>query len=96
MTFPSCLFYCYGILFQAKGAYNDNEIVKVKRLILLIAMVALVMILASSSASAVSDTGLSPTDGNIPDNEIATTQTEASKSSASATITIMMYTGDNK
>jgi hypothetical protein len=49
-----------------------------------------VMILVGSSSSAVSDTGSSLTDSNIPDNEITTSQTEASNSSASATITITM------
>ena len=62
-----------------------------KRLILLIVLVVLVMILAKLPASAVYDTGASPTDSNIPDNEITTSQTEASNSSASATITITMY-----
>ena len=77
-----------SLLFQAKKAYNDNEIVKLKRLILLI---ALLVILAGSSASAVSDTSASLTGSNIPHNEITTSQTEASNSSASATITITMY-----
>jgi hypothetical protein len=39
----------------------------------------------------VPDTGASLADSNIPDNEITTSQTEASNSSASATITITMY-----
>ena len=59
-----------------------------KRLILL---VALVVILAGLSASVASDTSISIGDTNIPDNEITTSQTEASNSSASATITITMY-----
>ena len=59
-----------------------------KRLILLIALVVLVVILAGSSAPVVSDT--SPIDSNIPDNETIISQTEASNSSASATITITM------
>jgi len=65
----------------------------VKRLILLI---ALVVILAGLPVVVVSDTGTSPADSNIPDNEIPTSQTEASNSSASATITITMYTGDGE
>ena len=65
---------------------------EVKRLILLIVLVVLIVILAGSSASAVSDTRVSLTDSNIPDNELTTRQTEASNSSASATITITMYT----
>ena len=60
-----------------------------KKLILLIALVVLVMILAGSSASAVSDT--TPIDSDIPHNEITASQTEASNSSASAAIMITMY-----
>jgi len=71
-------------LFQAKKTYN--EIVEVKRLIPLI---ALVVILAGLPVLVVSDTSL--IDSNIPDNEITTSQTEATNSSASATITITMY-----
>jgi hypothetical protein len=63
----------------------------VKGLVLLIALVVLVMILASLPVSVVSDTGASLTDSSIPDNEVTTSQTEASNSSASATITITMY-----
>ena len=63
---------------------------KVKRLILLIALVVLVIMLAGSSASAVSDINPPLADSNIPDNEITTSQTEASNSSASGTITITM------
>lgn len=51
-----------------------------KRLILL---VALVVLLVGSSASAVSDTSASIADSNIPDNEITTSQTEVGNSSAS-------------
>jgi hypothetical protein len=80
-----------SLLFKAKRAYNDNEVVEVKRLILLIALVVLVMIIAGLSAPVVSDTGTSLTDSNIPGNEITTSQTEAGNSSASATITITMY-----
>ncbi len=72
-----------SLLFQAKRAYN--EIVEVKRLILLI---ALVMILAGLSASAVSDTGSSIADTSIPDNEVASSVSKASNPSASATITM--------
>ena len=64
---------------------------KVKRLILLIALVMLVMILAGSSASAVSDTNPSLADTGVPDNEITSSQTQVGNSSASATITITMY-----
>ena len=57
-----------------------------KRLILLI---ALVMTLA---ALVVSDADTFLADSNIHDNEITTSQMEASNSSTSATITITMYT----
>jgi len=60
----------------------------VKRLVLLIVLVVLVVILAALSTSVVSDP--SPVDNDIPDNEITTSQTEASNSSGSATITITM------
>jgi len=66
--------------------------VEVKRLIPLIAVV---LILAGLPVLVVSDTGASPTDSDIPDSEITTSQTEASNSSASATITITMHTGDD-
>ena len=61
-----------------------------KRLIVSIVLVVLVMILAGSSTSAVSDTNPSLADTSIPDNEITASQTKASNSSASATITITM------
>ena len=62
-----------------------------KRLILLIALVVLVIVLARSPASVVSDTNTSLTDSNIPDDETTTSQTEASNSSANAAITITMH-----
>jgi len=62
-----------------------------KRLILVIALAMLVMILAKLPTSVVSDAGTSLADTTIPDNELTTSQTEASNSSASATITITMY-----
>ena len=67
-----------------------------KRLIVLIALVALVMIVAKLPASAVPNTRASLADSNIPDNEITASQTETSNSSASATITITMYTMPNE
>jgi len=60
----------------------------------LIPSIALVVILAGLPVLVVSDT--SPADSNIPDNEITTSQTEASNSSATAPITITMYTGDDE
>jgi hypothetical protein len=68
----------------------------VKRLILLIAPVVLVMVLAGSFASVVSDTDSSLADSNAAHKWITTNQTQASNSSASATITITMYTGDGE
>jgi hypothetical protein len=67
-----------------------------KRLILLIALVVLVVILASLPTSAVSDTNPSLADSNTLDNEITARQAQASNSSASATITITMYAVDDK
>ena len=64
-----------------------------KRLILLI---ALVVMLAGLSVSMVSDTSTSLIDSNIPDNELTTSQVEASNSSASATIVITMYAVANE
>ena len=57
----------------------------------LIPLIALVVILAGLPVLVVSDTGASLTDTSTPGNEITTSQTEASNSSASATITITMY-----
>ena len=59
-----------------------------KRLILLI---AIVVILAGLPVLVGSDTSASVIDSNIPDNEVTTSQTEASNSSASGTIMITMY-----
>ena len=64
-----------------------------KRLILLI---ILVVIIASLPVLVVPDTGATLSDSSIPDNEVTTSQTEASNSSASATITITMYTLPNE
>jgi len=54
----------------------------------LIPLIVLVVIVAGLPVLVVSDT--SPIDSNIPDNELTTSQTEASNSSASATVTITM------
>jgi len=78
------------------GLYSGLRGVEVKRLILLIALVMLVIITAKLPVSVVSYTSSSLVDSNIPDKEITTSQTEASNSSASATITITMYTVDDK
>jgi hypothetical protein len=74
----------------------DLRGVEVKRLIPLVALVVLVMILASLPVPVVSDISTSLTDSNITDSEITTIQTEASNSSASATITITMYAVDDE
>jgi len=60
-------------------------VAEVKRLILLITLVVTLVALVVSDV----DTFLA--DSNIPDNEITTSQIEASNSSKSATITITMY-----
>ena len=60
-----------SLLFQANTAYS--EVVEVKRLIPLI---ALVVILAGLPVLVVSDTGASPTDSNITDNTITTSRTD--------------------
>jgi len=57
----------------------------------LIALVVLVMMLASLPASVVSDTGTSIADTSVPDNEATTSVSNASNPSASAAITITMY-----
>jgi hypothetical protein len=62
----------------------------VQRLILVIVLVVLVAVLASLPTSAVSDNSPSLADSNVPDSEIAASQTGATNSSASATITITM------
>jgi len=58
----------------------------------LIPLIALVVILAGLPVLVESDTSASIAYSNIPGNEITTSQNEASNSSASATITITMYT----
>jgi hypothetical protein len=79
-----------GLLFWAKATYNDNEAVRMKRPILLIALVVPVAILAKLLTWAVSDASTSLADGNIPHKGMTTSQTEASNSSArSATIITM-------
>jgi len=78
-----------NLLFEGKSAYNDNDVVRMKRLTFLIGLVVLVVILAGSSAHVVSNT--TTVESDIPDDEMTSTQTEASNSSASATTTIMTY-----
>ena len=64
----------------------ETEVVKVKRLILLITLVVTLPVLVVLDASLA--------DSSIPDNELTTSQTEASNSSASAGIMITMYAVD--
>ena len=61
-----------------------------KKLILLIALVLLVSVLAQSPGSVVSDTSTSLADSNISDNQMTTSQPQASNSSTSGAITITM------
>jgi hypothetical protein len=79
-----------SLVSQVEGAYNDNEVVRIKGVTLPITLALLATMLGRSPTSAVSDPGTSLADGNIPDNGTTTTQTEASNSSASAAITITM------
>jgi Na+-transporting methylmalonyl-CoA/oxaloacetate decarboxylase gamma subunit len=67
----------------------------VKRLIVFIVLVVLVMALGGLSTSASSDTGAPLSDSNTLDNEMISSQVEATNSSASATITITMYAVDD-
>ena len=57
----------------------------------LLFLVALAVILLGLPLSTISDSSAPLADTSIPDNEITTSQTEASNSSATATITITMY-----
>lgn len=69
---------------------------KIKRLILLIALVVLVMILAKLPVSVVSDTSASLADSSMPDNETTTSQTGARNSSAIAIIMIAWTTASDE
>lgn len=55
-------------------------------------VVTLVIILAGLILFGLSDTAISVDDTRLPDNEATTSVSKASNSSASATITITMYT----
>ena len=57
----------------------------------LVTVVTLVILLVGLVLLGLNDTGISVADTGIPDNTITTSLTEASNSSASATITITMY-----
>lgn len=60
----------------------------------LILLIILVVILAGLPIVVASDTSTSFIDTNVPDNEMATSQTQISNSSATGTITITLYAGD--
>ena len=60
-----------------------------KRPIFLITFAILLLV---SVLLGLSDTDISAADASIPDNEVASSISKASNSSASAVITIMMYT----
>jgi len=63
-------------------------------IVLAVLLVGLVLLGSNDTDISVADTSVSPTDTGIPNNEITTNQTQTSNSSASAAITITMYTGD--
>jgi len=60
-----------------------------------VAIITIAILLLMSVLLGLSDTVISVADVYIPDNEITTSQPEASNSSASATITITMYAVDD-
>ena len=57
-------------------------------------LVAIVILAISVVGLVLFGSNISVADTGVPNNEITTNQTQASNSSASATITITMYTGD--
>jgi hypothetical protein len=63
----------------------------VKRLVTVLSLVVFVVGLILSGLD---DTDISLADTSVPDNQITSNQTHSGNSSASATITITMYTGD--
>jgi hypothetical protein len=71
---------------------DDSDYLKGLGIKTLILLFALVVMLVGLPILAVSDTSASLTYGAITGNKITTSQTEVSNSSASATITITMYT----
>jgi len=64
----------------------------VKKLLLVI----LAILLAGLTLFGLSDTAISIADTGVPNNETTSSISKASNSSASATITITMYTGDDE
>jgi len=65
----------------------------VKRLVI---VVTLAILLVGLVLFSLSDIGISVADTSIPNNEVASSVTNRGNSSASATITITMYTGDGE
>ena len=57
----------------------------------LVTIVTLAILVVGLALSGLIDTRIAVADSNIPDNEITTSETEASNSSANAVITITMY-----
>ena len=60
----------------------------------LVTIVTLVILLVALALLGLNDTDISAADANIHDNEVTSSISKARNSSASATITITMYTGD--
>jgi hypothetical protein len=67
--------------------------VEVKRLV---TVVTLATLLVRSVVLSLSDKDISIADTSIPNDEVASSVSKASNSSASATITVTMYTGDEE
>ena len=59
-------------------------------------LVILAILLAGLTLFGLSDTAISIADTGVPNNETTSSISKASNSSASATITITMYTGDDE
>lgn len=62
----------------------------------LFSLVTLAIMLVGVVLLGLSDTSISIADTGVPDNKATSSISKASNSSASATITITMYTGDNE
>ena len=76
-----------GLSSKIKTAYNG---IRAMRALIPLMGLVLVVILAGSSPSAVSDNDTSPTGNDISNQEVTTSPTEASNPSTSAAITITM------
>jgi len=60
----------------------------------LVTVVTITILLVGLVLLGLSDTDISAADTSIPDNEVTSSVSKAGNPSASATITITMYTGD--